>query len=76
MTSRQPTSWDQYERGVSPGGNDSLASTPQGSVQFDEQQGILGEREDRGSGSQDWTSRLRRRYAASRPVLSASAVAD
>jgi solute carrier family 32 (vesicular inhibitory amino acid transporter) len=64
MTSRQPTTWEQYERGSSPGRNDSLSSTPRGSVQLDEQQGLLDEREDR---SQDWTTRLRRRYATAPP---------
>lgn len=38
-----------------------MSSTPRGSVQFDENQSLLGDREDRGSGNQDWTSRLRRR---------------
>ncbi|KAK6079858.1 transmembrane amino acid transporter [Seiridium cupressi] len=59
MTSRQPTSWEQYERGASPGRNDSLSSTPRGSVQFDEQRSLLDDREDQVSN--DWTHRLRRR---------------
>lgn len=60
MPSRQATTWEEYERASSPGRNDSLSSSPRGSVQFEDQQSLLGgERDDHGG--PDWTSRLRRR---------------
>ncbi|KAH8198486.1 hypothetical protein TruAng_007320 [Truncatella angustata] len=59
---QQATTWEQYERADSPGRNDSLSSTPRGSVHFEERSSLMGHSEGRGSGTgQDWTSRLRRR---------------
>ena len=37
MASRQPTTWDEYERGDSPGRNDSVSSAGRHSVRFEEE---------------------------------------
>jgi vesicular inhibitory amino acid transporter len=58
MTSRQPTTWEQYERGASPGRSDSPSS-----VRF-EDQGLLDDQEASGN-DYDWRGRLRRRYVLS-----------
>ncbi|KAI0128570.1 transmembrane amino acid transporter [Xylariales sp. AK1849] len=60
MPSGQPTTWEQYERGASPGRSDSPSSIGHHSVHFDEQQSLLGDNEPRGN-DQEWAGRLRRR---------------
>ncbi|ORY63513.1 transmembrane amino acid transporter protein-domain-containing protein [Pseudomassariella vexata] len=62
MSSRHPTSWDQYERGNSPG-RGSVSSTGQHSVSFAEGQSLLGDHEghEDHDNSTEWMGRLRRR---------------
>lgn len=64
MTSRQPTTWEEYERGGTPHRSDSASSIGHQSVHFEEQ-ALLGDREGEASGNDhEWAGRLRRRYAA------------
>ncbi|KAI1769553.1 transmembrane amino acid transporter protein-domain-containing protein [Hypoxylon sp. FL1150] len=43
MTARQPTTWDQYDRGASPGRSDSVSSSIGGQSYQTEDQALLGE---------------------------------
>ncbi|KAK8049259.1 Vacuolar amino acid transporter 1 [Apiospora phragmitis] len=59
MASRQPSNWDDYDRGASPGRSGSTSSLGQSSsVQFEEQSLLHGENRAQG---EDWPNRVRRR---------------
>ncbi|KAK7989506.1 Transmembrane amino acid transporter [Apiospora arundinis] len=59
MTSRQPSNWDDYDRGASPNRSGSTSSLgQQSSVQFEEQSLLHGENRAQG---ENWPNRVRRR---------------
>ncbi|KAK8115009.1 Transmembrane amino acid transporter [Apiospora kogelbergensis] len=60
MTSRQPSTWDDYDRGASPHRSGSTSSLgQQSSVQFEEQSLLHGE--NRSPHGENWPNRIRRR---------------
>lgn len=61
MTSRNPSTWDQYERGASsPGRSGSVTSLGQRSVQF-ENESLLGRSYESGADDGEWPQLRRRR---------------
>jgi len=61
MASRNPTTWDEYERGLSPHRSGSVSSTGERSVQFREDESLLGA-VDEDDHDEEWPGLRRRRY--------------
>ncbi|KAL7626725.1 hypothetical protein AAE478_003499 [Parahypoxylon ruwenzoriense] len=66
MAARQPTTWDEYHRGASPGRSDSLSSIGNHSV-ISEDEALLSDYETNRQDGEDWPTRTRRRSSATNP---------
>ncbi|KAI1777707.1 transmembrane amino acid transporter protein-domain-containing protein [Hypoxylon cercidicola] len=72
MAARQPTTWDQYDRGASPGRSDSLSSSIGDQSVHSEDQALLGEHG--GDGQEDWPHRTGRRSSVTNRLINIGGV--
>ncbi|KAI4870905.1 transmembrane amino acid transporter protein-domain-containing protein [Hypoxylon rubiginosum] len=73
MAARQPTTWDQYDRGASPGRSDSLSSSIGDQSIHSEDRAFLGEHGGDGQ-NEDWPHRRERRSSVTNRLMNIGGV--